>query len=59
MYNTVLIGLYPVELPLVADRIKLMDTTLSPGILTRKWKEPSNVINEFIDKAHFVVSEVH
>lgn len=49
MYNNIITCLHPVEEPLISDRIKMMDETLTPGIIELKWN--SSNITEFISKA--------
>ena len=56
MYNEILSTLLPVEKPLLADRIKMMSDSLSPGINTLRWN--SDNINPFITKAMKICTEV-
>ena len=55
MYNEILSILLPVEKPLLADRIDLMNKSLKAGIETLKWN--SQNIDPFINKAMTVVSD--
>jgi len=55
MYNEILSILLPVEKPLLADRIEMMNKSLQPGIETLKWN--SQNIDPFINKAMTVVSD--
>ena len=55
MYNEILSILLPVEKPLLADRIDLMNKSLKAGIDSMKWN--STGIDPFISKAMHVVTE--
>lgn len=55
MYNEILGILLPVEKPLLADRIDLMNKSLKAGIDTLKWNSQS--IDPFINKAMTVVTD--
>jgi len=55
MYNEILSILLPVEKPLLADRIELMNKSLKLGIDTLKWN--SQDIGPFISKAMSVVTD--